>query len=64
MGFAAIFFFFFEGDNFPSEKRSTLKGNNLLPLRSKFFPFIVDPFFLKGGKTILTDLPPLCIHFP
>ena len=28
----------------PSEKRSTLKGKNLLPGGSKFFPFRVDPF--------------------
>ena len=28
----------------PSEKRSTLKGKNLLPLRSKFFPSRVDLF--------------------
>ena len=26
------------------EKRSTLKGKNLLPFLSKFFPNIVDPF--------------------
>ena len=28
----------------PSEKGSTLKGKNLLPFGSKFFPFRVDPF--------------------
>ena len=28
----------------PSEKGSTLKGKNLLPKGSKFFPFRVDPF--------------------
>ena len=28
----------------PFEKGSTLKGKNLPPLRSKFFPFQVDPF--------------------
>ena len=27
-----------------SEKGSALKGKNLLPTRSKFFPFRVDPF--------------------
>ena len=40
----------FKGSNsfkivwFPSEKESTLKGTNLLPGESKFFPFKVDPF--------------------
>ena len=33
------------GTQIPSERVSTLKGNNLLPLGgSKFFPFRVDPF--------------------
>ena len=32
----------------PSEKGSTLKGKNLLPIGSKFFPFRVDPF-LEGA---------------
>ena len=31
----------------PSEKGSTPKGKNLLPIGSKFFPFSVDPF-LEG----------------
>ena len=45
----------YKGDNFcdllffiscssnPFLKGPTLKGNNLLPLGSKFFPFIIDP---------------------
>ena len=32
---------------------STLKGKNLLPKESKFFPFRVDPFS-EWDKTILT----------
>ena len=38
----------------PSEKRSTLKGKNLLPGGSKFFPFRVDPFLIRETITILT----------
>ena len=40
----------FKGDNsikiilLPSEKGFTLKGKNLLPKGSKFFPFRVNPF--------------------
>ena len=40
----------FKGDNsvqivcLPSEKGSILKGNNLLPIGNKFFPFWMDTF--------------------
>ena len=37
---------------FPSEKWSTLKGKNLLPWGSKFFPFRVD-HFLGGGPFLV-----------
>ena len=33
---------------FPSEKGSTRKGNILLPIGSKFFPFRVDLFSEEG----------------
>ena len=42
----------------PSHRKgSTLKGKNLL-LRSKFFPFRVDPLLTRETKTFLTQLPP------
>ena len=43
---------------------SVLKGKNLLPLGSKFFPVRVGPFS-EGDKTNLTGLPPLKVYqFP
>ena len=53
-------FIFERGDNlcdfcfivhqFSSVKGSSLKGKNLLPLGSKFFPFRVDPFSEQKQK--------------
>lgn len=41
----------------PSEERTTLKSEELAP-RSKLYILKVDPV-VKGGKTLLTELPPL-----
>ena len=43
-----VFFFVFF---FHSEKESTLKGKNLLPVRSKFSPFRVDLLFEENRCT-------------
>ena len=42
----------------PSEKGSTLKGKNLLPQGANSF-LLEKTSFRKGGKTNLTELPPL-----
>ena len=39
----------------------TLKGKNLLPRGSKFFPFRVDPFW-EGRENYLTELPHLRVY--
>ena len=41
----------FPAHKVPTEKRSTLKGKNLLPIGSKFFPFRVDTFFKREANT-------------
>ena len=68
------FLFTFLFISFFSEKRSTLKGNNLLSMRASlfFFFFFLCVFFFfradifqKGSKTILTELSPLKVYrFP
>ena len=42
----------------PSEKGSTLKVRNLLPLGAFCFLFSVDPFS-EGRQTVLIEFPPL-----
>ena len=44
-----------------SEKGSTLKGKNLLPTWTNSF-LLEWTHFLKGGKTVLTELPSLKLH--
>ena len=44
-----------------SEKGSTQKGKNLLPLRSKFFPLRIDP--VSEGQINLKELLPLKVSY-
>ena len=60
----------FKEDNFcdcfpahkgPTEKGSSLKGKNLLPLGTNSFLF-EKTLFQRGGKSILKGLPPLKMY--